>query len=187
MMESIIRQRRIGCNKCILFIALLGSCMGLLQGDQLAWNSEETCRRALDELPTGTLLISFCSACLEPQYVEIWRIQNAWIQPVGTESFCQLFISYEKLRRSATPVEGERLPDSIAFESFPAAKGKQSDRFGSSGIDLAYVYVPGQNGRFICLGRKLKLYCEVPVVEINLPRSLLEELEHNNKGIAIRR
>lgn len=162
---------------CPLFFILLAALTQVIPADQLAYNSKEECERALKELPPGALLISYCSGCLEPDTIEIQRITTAEVVYTQTAEFYEVVVSFHRLYRSVKPVNGYSFPDDIEYEPVPVEQGKEKKATGRNGIDFAYVYVHLQGDIYVCLGKLLNLYCEVPVVRITLPRSLLDEID----------
>ncbi len=160
----------------MLFI-LMAAVPQVIPADQLAWNTKEECQRALKELSPGALLVSYCSGCLDPDTIEIRRIISAEVVHTGSQEYHEVIVSYRRLYRSVKPVNGYHLPDSIEYEPFPLEKDKGVEATGREGIDFAYVYVHLQGDIYVCLGKLLNLYCEVPVVRITLPRTLLVEID----------
>jgi hypothetical protein len=159
----------------LICLLLVSSITSTIFADQLAYNSRETCEKALVKLIPGSTLISYCSLA-DKEYVDVWQVQNAVVAYTGYEDYYEVVVIYKKLFQSYSPIDEGQYKEPLEYTKVMSKNGDESDLYGSGGIDLAYVYIPNQNGSFICLGRSMGLECRVNVEKINLPQEIVESI-----------
>lgn len=148
--------------------------------DQLAWNSLQDCETAVNALPSGSILISYCSNC-NNEFVEIWQVRKAVVAYTGNEDNYQVNIFSKKLYRSAAPFSSGQFSDSVRYEELSAGSSGCEELYTLEDVDLAYIYVytPATmvQNFYECLGLHLGLKCEVPTEYIVLPENISERLQ----------
>lgn len=139
--------------------------------DQYAWNSRAVCLKAVGILSEGSLVVSYCSLC-ENEYLEVWRVKNAFVTATEAEGYYQVVVWAKRLFRSTTPLNSTRSAGSADYERLPDGE----DSLIVTGVDLAYLYVRRTNGRFLVLAKELKLKpLECRVKKIRLPDNITAE------------
>lgn len=152
-----------------LFALLLGLFLtaGVARADQLQVLARADAQRAARALPPGTLFVDWISHMDDSQPV-LKRVVSTELRAWG-DGDVELIARTQVLgtaTRGANPFETPwdwRLSDAPVKEE---------------ALDLAYVYVPSKelDNTFICLGKKLKLPCEVDSIALELPGRVLFEV-----------
>lgn len=142
---------------------------GTARADQLQLLERAQAQRAARALPAGTLFVDWISHMGDSQPV-LKRVLGTEVKAYGDGYF--EVIAHTKVLGTAT-----RGPNN--FET--PWDWQMTDRGAEAKepLDLAYVYVPSKelDNTFICLGKKLKLPCEVDSIAIEVTGYLLHLLE----------
>ena len=155
-----------------LLLVFLARAPQSVSADQYAYNSRAICNQALEHLPEGTIVISFCSLC-DSERVEIWRIQKAFGAFTNDKEFYEVTVFAKKLFQSK-PFDSGSYQEPVKYERLK--DGEES--LLVTGVDLAYIYVARSNGKYRVLAKELKLKpLECRVKKIRLPKAVAAELK----------
>ena len=154
-----------------LVIVLVAIIMVPCLADQLAWNSRATCEEAAKSIQQNAILLSYCSLC-NNEHVEVWLVKGIIVAPTAVQGLFELSVLGKRLYTSKEVFQGNQHWEPIPYEAFMK---EGSLRWFAAAIDLAYVYVPMDEGTFRCLGKIIKRKCIINVNTISLPRQILEE------------
>jgi hypothetical protein len=146
------------------------------RADQLAYNSLEVSRRAVQAIKPDSILVSYCSRC-DDQTVEVWQVQKAVVTTTEERRHFEVQVFGKRLFRSKKKFNRGDYKEPVEYRKFGAHP--QGGRWFLQGIDLAYVYVPVSNGGFRNLARVLDLEAKVRVERINLPPDVLSEAQQD--------
>ena len=137
--------------------------------DQLAWNDLNDSERAAKAISPNSLLVSYCSSC-EQDHVEVWLVNKVAVTAAETKGLYEIKVSGKRLFRSVKNYKEGEYTEPARYQAVPS--DKQSDLIMES-IDLAYVYILSDGKSFQCLGKALKLECDVMVERISLPAEVM--------------
>lgn len=146
------------------------------RADQLAYNSLENSRRAVQAIKPDSILVSYCSRC-DDQTVEVWQVQKAVVTATDERRYFEVQVFGKRLFRSKKKFDRGEYKEPVEYRKFGAHP--QGGRWFLRGIDLAYVYVPVSNGGFRNLARVLDLDAKIRVERINLPPDVLSEVQRD--------
>ncbi|HEX8237608.1 MAG TPA: hypothetical protein VF600_16745 [Abditibacteriaceae bacterium] len=146
------------------------------RADQLAYNSLEVSRRAVQAIKPDSVLVSYCSRC-DDEPVEVWQVQKAVVTTTDERRYYEVQVFGKRLFRSKKKFDRGQYKEPVEYRKLGLQT--QGSRWFLQGIDLAYVYVPAGNGGFRNLARVLDLEAKVRVEKINLPSTVLSEVQQN--------
>jgi sugar lactone lactonase YvrE len=135
------------------------------RADQLAVLSPEEAERAVTRILAGRLLVTYCSEC-DDQEIVIHEVRAAHSRLWGPgRGEHEVLVLLAPRYRSVEHFDRGSYVEPVTYRV-----ARERHRYDWHTIDLAYVYVPGEDpGTYRCLGRTLGLPCEVAVEELHLP------------------
>jgi hypothetical protein len=146
---------------------------GTAPAEQFDSVPRQVCINALAYVEPGSIVISYCSQC-DREYVEVWRVKDAFAVDVQDRDQFQLTLFAKKLFRSKEALAAKEL---TAGTKFVRVRGGEKSLV-VGGVDVAYIYVKRPDGLFHVLAKELNLeplHCAVET--ITLPPALLAALE----------
>ncbi len=144
----------------ILLGLLLMPAFGL--ADQLAYLSKADAERAAAYIETQRLMVSYCSLCNQ-EPVELWHVQEVKAAHTGYQNYYQVVVRARRILTSTHVYNEGEYVEPVEFDYV----GHPDSALEELELDLAYVYSPS-GGAWKCLGRILKMECEVRVETIRL-------------------
>ena len=155
----------------VVCLATIGSFTCL--ADQLQWNDQTDCQRAVQALVQESWLISYCSQA-DFDSVKAWLVRGVYVADTSAEGLFEIMVLAKRLYQSQGSFSAEEFPlpeDRWHFDHVVDSEWR------IVGIDLAYTYIYTKGSSFQCLGKALDLECQVGVETISLPDELMEALE----------
>lgn len=144
---------------------------GVARADQLQLLSRADAQRAARALPASSLFVDWISHLPGSQPV-LKRVLKVEVKPWGDPSDGY----FEVVAR--TKVVGTATRRANAFETPWDWQLEEDGAEASAPLDLAYVFVPSREleNTFICLGKRLKLPCEVDSIALEVAGRVLFEV-----------
>lgn len=140
--------------------------------DQLAWIPKDAAEKGARATPRNSLLVSYCSLC-DDTAVEVWLVKKATVAATQVEGLFQVQVLGRRLLASTQRFTSGTYSEPLQFPEIPS---DEQSVWVQEGFDLAYAYVPSGGNSFRCLGKVLKLDCEVAVETITLPEDAMAKV-----------
>lgn len=154
--------------------------------DQLQWVSKSEAESARERILKDPVLVSYCSCC-QKQRVDIWLVRDVVITPTDDKRYYEVRVFSKSLFRSKGEYDEGDDVGPAEYEPVKSRFEDKSDLYGLEAVDLAYVYVPEKGSTYACLGRALKLDCEVPVAAVTLPGKVEQAIAQEKAELSRRK
>jgi hypothetical protein len=148
---------------------------GAARADQLAWLTPAQAESAVEALPAGAVVVSYCSLC--EARPEVWVVKRASAEPAGDDKHHKVVVEGWRLARSREAFAAGSYREPVEYESLPARVVREE-------MDLAYLYVR-QGERYRALGHVLGLPCETRVPELGVPESATVPTAAGSAAVAL--
>lgn len=146
------------------------------RADQLQWITPAQARHAMNLIPTGTIVVLYCSHC-DDVPLTVVEIDSLQVIPQD-QGFVSIAIEGSALFRSVKTARieyGDVGPPTLLSDLDEMKYHPIEGETIRQEIDLAYVYWPRPGGWQV-LGRSMGLECAVSAEWLSLPRAVLEQL-----------
>jgi hypothetical protein len=160
-------------KKGLLPFAFLLAITIACRADQLAYNSLENSRRAVDLIQPNSTLVSYCSLC-DSQTVEVWQVRKAVVTVTEDRKHYEVQVFGKRLFKSRKKFDKGHYKEPVEYRRVGAdVKG---GKWFLEPIDLAYVYVPVEDGSFQNAAMVLGLKAKTKVDVIRLPADVTTQV-----------
>jgi hypothetical protein len=167
-MEIMIMKRSIIAHCLVLVFVGLAA-----QADQLAYNPRKDVDKAVAVIQQDIqkrnwrsapcYMVSYCSMC-DRDYVEVWEVKKVVAVAIPDSDHFEMQVFGRCLLRSTERIQKGKYREPIEYDVVP----EEESEWFLKAIDMAYVYIPSADGSFRCLGKALRLQCDVLVERIKI-------------------
>lgn len=160
------------------------------RADQLAWISRADVEKVVKSIQEQIrqrqgepyYMVSYCSLC-DQIPVEVWEVKDVVTVAIPDTDYFQMHVFGRRVLRSAETIREGKYQEPVLYE----AVAPDNDNGFLRGVDLAYVYMPSEDGAFRCVGKVFQLECDVSVERINIPQDAFSKAEEKPKTPTKRR